>query len=91
VGRATAQAVSGRLLTEEARVRAQRIPLGSVVDEVVLEQVSLRVLRLSPVSIIPPLLHIHSCIIWGMDNGPVSGPVPHGRSLTLSQRKGLIG
>jgi predicted metalloprotease len=27
----------------------------------------------SPVNIIPLLLHIHSCIIWGVDNGPVSG------------------
>jgi hypothetical protein len=26
-----------------------------------------------PVNIIPPLLHIHSCIIWGLDYGPVSG------------------
>jgi hypothetical protein len=24
-----------------------------------------------PVSIIPPLLHIHSCIIWGIDFGPI--------------------
>jgi hypothetical protein len=33
----------------------------------------LRVLRFSSVTTIPPLLHIHSCIIWGTDNGPVSG------------------
>jgi hypothetical protein len=43
------------------------------VDKAALGQVSFRVLRYSPDSIIPPLLHIHSCIIWGMDNGPVSG------------------
>jgi hypothetical protein len=40
---------------------------------VVLWQVCLSVLLFSPVSIIPPLLHIHSCIIWGMDKGSVSG------------------
>jgi hypothetical protein len=43
------------------------------VDKVTLGQVSLRVLRFPPVNIIPPLLHIHTCNIWGMDNGPVSG------------------
>jgi hypothetical protein len=26
-----------------------------------------------PVGIIPPLLHINSCTIWGMDSWPVSG------------------
>jgi hypothetical protein len=35
--------------------------VGSVVGKVALGQVFLRVLRFSPVSIIPPLLHIHSC------------------------------
>jgi hypothetical protein len=47
-----------------------------VVDRVALGQVFLRVLRCSPVNIIPPLLHIHSCIIWEMDKGPVRDPVP---------------
>jgi hypothetical protein len=47
--------------------------LGFVVDKVALGQVFLRVLRFSPVSIIPPLLHIHTCMIWGLDNGPASG------------------
>jgi hypothetical protein len=28
----------------------------------------------SPDRIIPPLLHIHSCVIWGMYRGPVSVP-----------------
>jgi hypothetical protein len=36
----------------------------------------------SPVSITPPLLHIHPCIIWGMDIGPVS----QRDSLTPAQR-----
>jgi hypothetical protein len=46
--------------------------VGFVVDEVALGQIIFRVLLFSPVTIIPPLLHIHSCIIWGMDNRPVS-------------------
>jgi hypothetical protein len=68
LGRAITQTVS-------SRDRAQVGPcgVGFVVDKVALEQVFLRVLQFSSVSIIPPLLHIHSCIIWGMDSGPVSG------------------
>jgi hypothetical protein len=44
------------------------VHVGFVVDKVTLGQVFLRILRLSPVNI-----HIHSCIIWRVDNGPVSG------------------
>jgi hypothetical protein len=33
----------------------------------------------SPDRIIPPLLHIHSCVIWGMYRGPVSVPIPQGQ------------
>jgi hypothetical protein len=32
--------------------------------------------------ITPSMLHIHSCIIWGMDSGPVKGPVPHTQGLS---------
>jgi hypothetical protein len=49
-----AQAVSCRPLTAAARVRAQVNPAGFVVDKVVLGQVFLRVIRFSPVNIIPP-------------------------------------
>jgi hypothetical protein len=49
-----AQAVSRRLLTVAAWVRAQVNPLGFVVDEVALGQVFLRVFRFYPVNIIPP-------------------------------------
>lgn len=36
-------------------------------------RVFLGILRFSPVSIIPPLFHhIHSCVTWWLDNGPVS-------------------
>jgi hypothetical protein len=31
----------------------------------------LRVLRIFPVTIIPPFLQIHSCIIWGMEKGSI--------------------
>jgi hypothetical protein len=48
-----AQAISRRSLTAEARVRAR---VGFVVDKVALGQVSLRVFRFHPVSIIPPWL-----------------------------------
>jgi hypothetical protein len=44
-----------------------------VVDRVALGQVFLRVLQFLLVSVIPPLLHIHSCIVCGIDNGPVRG------------------
>jgi hypothetical protein len=58
-------------------IASRSVHVGFVLDEVALRQVFLRVLRFSPVIIIPPLLHIHSCIIWGMDRGPVNGPVSH--------------
>jgi hypothetical protein len=51
-----AQVVSRRPLTAEARVRARVNPWGFAVDKVALGQVSLRVLRFSPVNIIPPSL-----------------------------------
>jgi hypothetical protein len=52
-----ASAVTRRSVTEKARVRA-RVSLGFVVNRVSLEQVSVRVLRFCPVSIIPPWLSI---------------------------------
>jgi hypothetical protein len=52
-----AQAVSRRPLTAAARVRTQVNPVGFVVDKVALVQVLLRVLRFSPVNIIPPWAH----------------------------------
>lgn len=52
-----------------------------LVDKVGLWQVSLTVLRLYPVNVIPLLLHIHSCIIWGTGNGPGSG---YGSTETVS-------
>jgi hypothetical protein len=52
------------------------VHVGLVVEKVALGQVSLRDLRFYPVNIIAPMLHIHSCIIWGIDKGPFEGPVP---------------
>jgi hypothetical protein len=40
------------------------VHVGFVVDKAALGHVFLRALRVFPVSIIPPLLHIHSCVIW---------------------------
>jgi hypothetical protein len=54
LGRAIAQAVSRRPLTAAARVRARVSPVVYVVDKVALGLVFLRVLRFSPVNIIPP-------------------------------------
>jgi hypothetical protein len=48
------------------------VDVGFVVDRVALVQVFLRVRRISPVIITSSLLHIHSCVIWGLDNGSVS-------------------
>jgi hypothetical protein len=52
------KAVSRRPLTAETRVRSRgSVHVGFMVDKLALEQVSLRVLRFSPVSFIPPVLH----------------------------------
>jgi hypothetical protein len=83
-GRATAQAVSRRLLTTEDGFAPRAVHVGFVVDKVALGQVFLPVLLLYAASIIPPLLHIDSCIIWGMNNGPVSSPVPQKHSINPS-------
>jgi hypothetical protein len=52
-----AQAVSRRPLTAEVPVRFRSVHVGFVVDKVALGQVFPRVLRFSPVSFIPPVLH----------------------------------
>jgi hypothetical protein len=51
-----AHVVSRRPLTAEAQVRPGSFHVGYVVDKVALGHVSLRVLRFSPVNIIPPSL-----------------------------------
>jgi hypothetical protein len=62
--------------------------VGFVVDNVAVGQVTVRVLVFSPVSVIPPLLHIHLSIIWGVDNGPVSGPVSQKHSHAPKDNEG---
>jgi hypothetical protein len=47
------------------------VHVGFAVDRMTLRQVFLRVIHISSVSMIPPLLHIHPCIIWGMAKGPI--------------------
>jgi hypothetical protein len=54
------QEINCRLLTAAARFRAQVSPVVYTVDKVALAQVFLGVLLFSPVSVIPPLLCIHS-------------------------------
>jgi hypothetical protein len=54
--------------------------VGFAVDRVALGKVFLRVLRFSL-----SLFYIHSCIIWGKDNGPVSG-----RSVTETQSHPIV-
>jgi hypothetical protein len=46
----------------------------------------LKVLDTKDPLIVPLLLHIRSCIIWGMDKGTVSDPVPQRHSLTPPQQ-----
>jgi hypothetical protein len=70
-----AQAVSRLLLTAEARVNFQGNPCGICGAQSDTGTGFCSNPSVSPVSIIPPLLHIHSCIIWRMENGPFSGQI----------------
>jgi hypothetical protein len=81
----TVQAVSHRLLSRRPGFAPRLIHGGFVVDKVTLGKVLHRVLQFSPVSIIPPLLHIHSRIICGKDERPVRDPTLRGHSLIPSQ------
>jgi hypothetical protein len=53
------------------------VHMNFVVDKVALGQVLFRVLRFSPVNVIPPLLHIHSYIIRGMNKGHFKTTTPN--------------
>jgi hypothetical protein len=70
-GRAITQAVCRRLLAVEARLRSQGSPYWTVGGQSC-SGTGLSPISFSPVSSIPPMLHIYSCIIWGVDNGTVS-------------------
>jgi hypothetical protein len=75
MGRAMAQAVSHRPLTAEARVRNRVSPCGICSVRSGTETGFLRVLRVSPVNIIPPWF---SVLVYhmGMNNMPVGGNSP---------------
>lgn len=63
-GRAIAQAVSRRFSPRRPRFVPRSVHVGFIVNKVALGLIFLRVLRCSPVNIIPLLIHNHSCIIW---------------------------
>jgi hypothetical protein len=57
----------------QPRFVPRSVNVAFVIDKVALGQVLLTLLWFSPVNISPLLLHIHLCVIWEMDKGPVSG------------------
>jgi hypothetical protein len=71
--RAIAQAVSPWFLAAQAQVRAEICPCGNFSGHSGTGTGFSPTPSVFPVSIIPPLLYIHSCIIWGMGKGPVRG------------------
>jgi hypothetical protein len=85
-GRAIAQAFSRRILIDEARARSQCNPYGICGGQNYTGSGFSQKPSVSPVSIIPLIIHIHSCIIWGMDNVSVSGHSATEHSLTPSQQ-----
>jgi len=68
------QAIGRRPHTAEERVQPSPFHVGFVVDQVQLMPVYIPALRFSPVSIIPPVIHVHlsiyrrRCIISAVDN-----------------------
>jgi hypothetical protein len=56
--------------------------MGFVADKMALGQVSLRVLRFSPVSVIPPLLHIQYVSYEGRTMRPLAAAVLRRHCLT---------
>ena len=57
-----AQVLSYWFFSLKARSNPWPVQVGFLVDEVALGQMFLQVYRFSPVSIIPPVLHAHSCL-----------------------------
>lgn len=49
--------------------------VGSVIDKLALRQFFVRVFKFFPV--IPPLIHMDSCAMWGWRVGPLASTVPH--------------
>jgi hypothetical protein len=67
-------------LPRKLRFASRWVHVWLAVDRVALRQVYPSP-SVSPVSIIPPLLHIDACSIWGMDKRTVCGLVPQRESL----------
>ena len=65
-------------------ITSRAVHVGCVLKTVALRQVFLRVPRFSPVSIIPPVLHIHSTFSRWMGIGPIKGSnTMYYRNITL--------
>jgi hypothetical protein len=71
--RAISQAISRWLLTVEGWVKSQVIHLGFVIHNLTLQQVILRIPRVSSVNYRYTTFHIHSPFIWGKKNRPNRG------------------
>jgi hypothetical protein len=72
---AVLHAVSRRVLTAKTWIRARINLCGICGGQSGSGKGFSPSLRFSPVNIIPPLLHIHSCICWGWGGGWTMGPL----------------
>jgi hypothetical protein len=82
LGRALTQAVSRRLPTAAARVRAQVRSCGIFGEQSGTAAGFLRVLRFPLPILIPSLLHTHHLSFWAGRIGQLVADVPSGLSLT---------
>lgn len=75
ISRATTQATGSRLLFWDARICSQDSPRGLCDGQIftALGHVYFLVIRFFSVRMTPPLLYIHSGIIWRLHNVPLSG------------------
>jgi hypothetical protein len=63
------------------------VHVGFVVDTVALRPIYFLVIQFSPINMIPPLLHIHSYISCGMEEGSIKSRVLQSQSVTPSQKQ----
>lgn len=83
-GRAITQGLDTGFSLRRTGFAARSVHIGFVVEEVTLEQIFLRIPRFYPVIIVPLMLFLHSCIIWGINKGPVRGSFPQKQSHTIA-------